>query len=81
MYVAIKFACPPERRRRVLLRSILCTIASAAFFRTLGEYFPDEGEQVTAYWTGWFLQLPVGWTLLFYLWKYRHTKGQSLEIW
>jgi hypothetical protein len=80
-YVAIKYACPPERRRRVAQRSVIGAIAGAAFLRTLGQYFPNEGEQVTAYWTGWFLELPVGWVSVLYLWKYGHTKGQSLEIW
>lgn len=80
-YVAIKYACPPERRRTVAIRSVLCTIAGVAFLRTLGQYFPDEGEQVTAYWTGWFLELPAGWISVLYLWKYGHTKGQSLKIW
>lgn len=80
-YTAIKYACPPKRRRKVALRSILGVIAGAAFFRILGQYFPDEGEQITAYWTGWFLQLPAGWVSVWFLWKYEHTKGQSLEIW
>lgn len=80
-YVATKYACPPEWRRGVALRLVLCTIAGAAFYRTLGQYFPDEGEQITAYWTGWFLHLPIGWISVLYLWKYGHTKGQSLPIW
>ncbi|KAF2817673.1 uncharacterized protein BDZ99DRAFT_505294 [Mytilinidion resinicola] len=80
-YIAIKYACPLEKRRRVALRSVLGIIAGVAFLRTLGQYLPDDGEQVTAYWTGWFLELPVGWTSVLYLWKHGHTKGQSLEIW
>jgi hypothetical protein len=79
-YTAIVYACPSHRRLSVTVRSAFGTIAGVALFRLLGQYFPDEGEQVTAYWTGWFLEMPVGWVSLWYL-QQHGIKGQSLEIW
>ena len=81
LYVAIAYACAPERQRKVTIRSILGTIAGAIFFCSLGQIFPDYGEQLTAYWAGWCLEMPVGWVSIYYLLAYSHTKGQSLELW
>ena len=81
VYVSIRYACPPEKQLGVAVRSILGTVVGAACLHTLGKYFPDEGEQVTAYWTGFLLVLPVGYICLYHLWKHPHNKGQSLELW
>lgn len=81
VYVAIKYTCAPERQRKVALRTVVGTILGAGFFHLLGQIFPDDGEQLTAYWAGWCLEMPVGWLSIYYLLAYRHTKGQSLELW
>merc|ERR1712113_370023 len=47
----------------------------------LAKVYPDEREQLTAYWTGILLQLPIGWACLYFLWRDQDTKGHSLEIW
>ena len=52
-----------------------------AFLRVLAAVWPDEREQVTAYWTGILLQLPIGWTSVYLLLSRGDAKGQSLEIW
>ncbi|KAL4912754.1 hypothetical protein BDW62DRAFT_193948 [Aspergillus aurantiobrunneus] len=43
--------------------------------------YPDERDQVTAYWTGILLQLPVGWVYVYRLLVDRSTLGHSFEIW
>ena len=43
--------------------------------------FPDDQQQVTAYWSGIILQFPVGWGLLYYLCKSDDLKNHSLMIW
>jgi hypothetical protein len=81
LYVAITYACAPERQRKVAICSILGTIVGAGFFYALGQAFPDDGEQCTAYWAGWCLEMPVGWVSIYYLFAYGHKEGQSLEPW
>lgn len=47
----------------------------------LSMIFPDDRQQITAYWTGILLELPVGWVSVYLLLKHQDTKGHSLEIW
>jgi hypothetical protein len=56
-------------------------LAGIVVLRILSLIFPDEREQVTAYWTGILLQLPVGWVSVYLLLKHQDTKGHSIEIW
>jgi lipopolysaccharide export LptBFGC system permease protein LptF len=79
--IAIYFAYPPEKRGRTAVRMVLGVLVGVAFFHALCAYFPDEREQLTAYWTGWLLETPIGWGELWHLLKRGDTKGQSLEIW
>lgn len=79
--VAIMASVAPGKRRRVAIRMFFGVLAGILFLRVLVAYFPDEREQVTAYWTGLLLQFPIGWGSLYLLLKDRHTKGHSLEIW
>ncbi|KAI5370033.1 Putative terpene cyclase PaxB [Septoria linicola] len=79
--VAVLSAYRPERRRIVASRLLGGVLAGVGFLRILCSYFPDEREQVTAYWTGLLLQLPIGWGSLYLLLSKRDTKGHSLEIW
>lgn len=79
--VAIKSAYPSGKRLLVSLRTAGGVILGLVFFRYLAAVFPDEREQVTAYWTGWLLQLPIGWGTLWLLIRDQSKKGHSLEIW
>ena len=47
----------------------------------LAWWWPDEREQKTAFWSGLYLELPIGWGQIYYLVKNENTNGQSLEIW
>lgn len=49
--------------------------------RGLCHLYPDERQQVTAYWTGIILQLPVGWVYCYWLLKNRSLLGHSIEMW
>lgn len=55
-------------------------VVGVAFYHALGLYFPDERQQVTAYWTGLALQFPIGWGAVLRLLN-GDAKGQSIEIW
>lgn len=79
--VAIKSAYPTEKRLLVSARTAAGVLVGLGFFRYLVAVFPDEREQVTAYWTGWLLQLPIGWGTLWLLVRDQSKKGHSLEIW
>lgn len=79
--IAIFHAYPPQERQRVAMRTCVGVLVGVTFFHELCLWFPDEREQVTAYWTGWLLELPIGWAELYYLMTRGDTKGQSLEIW
>ena len=47
----------------------------------LSAIFPDDRQQIMAYWTGILLELPVGWVSVYWLVKRQDTKGHSIEIW
>ncbi|KAM3419169.1 hypothetical protein BST61_g5113 [Cercospora zeina] len=79
--VAVFSAYHPSRRTVVACRLVGGVIAGLGFLHVLCQYSPDEREQVTAYWTGLLLQLPIGWGSLYLLLTKRNTKGHSLEIW
>lgn len=79
--VAIFSAYTPEKRGPVTAKLSLGVVAGIAFLHALAKKFPDEREQLTAYWTGIILQLPISCGHLYLLLKERHTKGQSLEMW
>lgn len=80
-YTAIKYACAPEKRAATVTRTICSVVVTIMLFRILGQYFPDDGEQLTPYWIGWLLEMPVGWISVWLLYNHEHTRGQSLEIW
>lgn len=79
--IALFYAYPCEQRGIIAARTTLGVVVGVAFFHALCGCFPDEREQVTAYWTGWLLETPIGWGELYHLVKRGDTKGQSLEIW
>ncbi|GAB7362693.1 hypothetical protein MBLNU230_g3001t1 [Neophaeotheca triangularis] len=79
--VAIKTAYPPERRRGVLVRMVVGFGLCLAFLKWLTQQFPDEREQVTAFWTGVALQFPISvGSVVLMIWE-RDVRGHSLEIW
>lgn len=71
----------PGQRRKIAVQIfggfVICVVA----LHILSLAFPDERQQVTAYWTGILLQLPIGWVSVYLLLKHRDTKGHSIEIW
>ncbi|CAD0098192.1 unnamed protein product [Aureobasidium mustum] len=79
--VAIFSTQAPGNRSPVIKRMIVGVVASLAFFWKVAQTWPDEREQITAYWTGLALQFPIGWGSLYLLIKNWDTKGHSLEIW
>jgi hypothetical protein len=79
--VTIFSVYPSGRRSSVVVPIVIGVPAGLAFLSTLCRHFPDGREQVTAYWTGILLQLPVGWGSVYLLIQRNDTKGQSLEIW
>lgn len=71
----------PGQRRRVAGLVLAGFVMGIVFLEVLSTIFPDERQQLTAYWTGILLQLPAGWISVYLLLKHRDTKGHSLEIW
>lgn len=71
----------PEQRRTLARNMAILVPAGVAGLAWLAKAYPDQREQVTAYWTGILLQLPIGWACLYFLWRDQDTKGHSLEIW
>ncbi|GKZ35038.1 hypothetical protein AbraIFM66950_005478 [Aspergillus brasiliensis] len=82
-FVAVAIWRAHEKRDRVWLvrRIVSFVLAGVGVLKGLTMLWPDEREQVTAYWTGILLQMPIGWICLATLWKEWDTKGHSLEIW
>jgi heme/copper-type cytochrome/quinol oxidase subunit 4 len=79
--VAIRFAYPAAERRRVAARTAAGTMLGLMIFWALAKKWPDEREQLTGFWTGIMLQLPINWGSLWVLVRDQSTKGHSLEIW
>lgn len=79
--VAIVTAYPPHRRALVTARLTGISVAGIVLLRYLCELFPDDREQVTAFWTGVILQLPISVGSVYLLFRHWDTKGHSLEIW
>jgi len=79
--VALKYAYKPEERKRTIVKLLWQVPAWMAFLWWVGTVWPDEREQKTAFFTGLYLELPIGWGQILYLVQRQDTKGQSLEIW
>ncbi|KAF9734547.1 hypothetical protein PMIN01_07450 [Paraphaeosphaeria minitans] len=79
--VAVCRCYPRERWGLMVGFLVVGTGVGIAMLRWLGQVWPDEREQLTAYWTGLVLQAPISWGSLILLVQRRDTKGQSLEIW
>ena len=70
-----------QARRLVVGKMIAGTIAGFGFYHWACTIWPDEREQVTAYWTGWLLQFAISLGTLIILLRDGDVRGQSLEIW
>lgn len=70
-----------DRRRRLVVEMAILFALAFGGLKHLTSLYPDEREQVTAYWTGILLQLPVGWAYAYRLLADRSTLGHSLEVW
>ncbi|PYH93840.1 hypothetical protein BO71DRAFT_441439 [Aspergillus ellipticus CBS 707.79] len=79
--VALRRAHGVEERRRLARNMVGFVVAGVAGLKALTVWWPDEREQVTAYWTGILLQMPIGWICLYVLWKEWDTAGHSLDMW
>ena len=79
--VALMSAYSPERRSTAVLGLIASVILGVMFLEWLCRVFPDEREQVTAFWTGVILQFPISWDSLVLLGHRWDTRGHSLDIW
>jgi hypothetical protein len=71
----------PGQRLAIIEKIISGFLAGLLILCTLTAIFPDERQQLTAYWTGILLELPVGWVSVYLLLHNRDTKGHSIEIW
>jgi len=79
--VALKSAYAPGERARTVVKLLWQVPAWMVFLWYVGMMWPDEREQKTAFFTGLYLELPIGWGQVWYLLQRQDTKGQSLEIW
>lgn len=79
--VAIFSAYPSHRRKAIILHMTLGVVAGVLFLNWLCGIWPDEREQVTAFWTGVVLQLPISVVSVLILITRGDTEGHSLEIW
>ena len=70
-----------DQRKRIAGEMFVYCVTALAGLRYLCHLYPDDREQVTAYWTGILLQLPAGWVYAYGLVKHRSLLGHSLEIW
>ncbi|OQD79747.1 hypothetical protein PENANT_c044G05599 [Penicillium antarcticum] len=62
-YVAVilKHVHRAEHRPRLIRNMLIGLVLGIAGLKWLTNLYPDDREQVTAYWTGILLQLPIGW--------------------
>lgn len=79
--VAILTCYTPSQRIAVITRMACGFLLTVGVLKALTIVWPDEREQITAYWTGLILQFPIGWVSLWLLIKERDARGHSLEIW
>ncbi|KAF9892633.1 hypothetical protein FE257_001035 [Aspergillus nanangensis] len=79
--VALRRAHTPATRSVIQRNMIVGFFAALIGLKALALAYPDDREQITAYWTGILLQFPVGWVYLYLLCKHHGTQGHSLETW
>lgn len=79
--VALVSAYPRDRRLNVVLTMVTGVAAGIILLKYLCILYPDDREQITAFWVGVVLQFPISWGSLFLLLSRQDTKGHSLEVW
>lgn len=79
--IAIYSAYPKRRQTIVIGRIVALVVAGIGFLHYLCQMYPDDREQITAFWTGVVLQLPISVVSVVLLLLRRDTRGHSLEIW
>ena len=79
--VALISAYPRRRRAIVVVRTSVGVAAGIAALNYLCKLYPDDRQQITAFWTGVVLQFPISWGSLFLLLWTWDTRGHGLEIW
>ncbi|KAL5044722.1 hypothetical protein BDW71DRAFT_198836 [Aspergillus fruticulosus] len=79
--LALVYVYGRSQGQRVAAEMVIYFVAAFGVLKYLGYLYPDDHEQITAYWTGILLQLPVGWVYAYRLVKDRSVLGHSLEIW
>ncbi|KAL4806097.1 hypothetical protein BDV18DRAFT_160165 [Aspergillus unguis] len=79
--IIIRRIYPRGQWRRLVGEMALYTILAVLGLRYLSLLYPDDRDQVTAYWTGILLQLPVGWVYAYRLLADRSVLGHSMEMW
>lgn len=79
--LAIRHAHGPGHRKPLVRNMFLAILGGLALLEQLTRWYPDDREQVTAYWTGIILQFPIGYACVITLWMDHDTAGHSLEIW
>ena len=71
----------PHNQLTVALKISAVFAFSVAFLLWLTGQFPDDYHQITAYWTGIAIELPIGWLLLYDILHRQNLRGHSLRIW
>ncbi|KAI9375660.1 hypothetical protein BJX61DRAFT_493719 [Aspergillus egyptiacus] len=80
--VAVRRIHGPEQGKRIAVEMAVYFTFAIAGLRYLGHLYPDDREQVTAYWTGILLQFPIGWVYVYRLLADGPAGcGQSLRLW
>ena len=79
--VALISAYARHRRAVVAFWTTVGVFAGITLLNYLCKLYPDDRQQITAFWTGVVLQFPISWGSLFLLLKKWDTRGHSLEIW
>lgn len=69
-----------RRRDRAYFISTMVMVFLLAL-KILTITYPDDGQQMTAYWTGILLQLPLGWVHVMLLYQTRQVGLLNIEIW
>ena len=78
---AITSAYAPGQRNITVTRVFAGVLVGLVVLKTLVSYFPDDREQLTAFWAGVVLQLPISVGSVWLLIRDRDLRGHSLEIW
>ena len=77
----ILYSTPAREQRARVASIVLYTTLFLLLLRGLTVYYPDDGQQLTAFWTGILLELPVGWFELYALFGKQADSGVAIVTW